>query len=544
MLNLDTHILLFALSGQVTAAERKILSADDWSISAIVLWEIARLAELRRISVDLEDREVARLLSRIHTWPIDLAVCRHLRLLDVRGDPADDFNRRHEPGAPGAPRHQRQAATTVEEGAARAIRSRHAVAESPARRRLPRRLDCRRRAGTAAAPPPAQLAANYVPPPDDAAWARRDPAAAGFDPVKLEAAVEFARTHETERPRDYSDQQRIFGTPLGPLPAAARRHQRPHPPRRRHRRRVRRHRGGGAGLQRRQEHALDAARRGARPRAHQGHRRPRRRPGQGRRLRLAAEPGHHVAPPRHADQRVGRARSSASRTPSSASRSSARARASRASCRRRARYYEYNDVRVNRFAISLLRVWKRPLPRGVPRRGDDADRRQHDVAVDSLSGRRRGRGRPEVPTVSGGTRWGGGVWMNSRDAARFGLLFLRRGQWGSRTVISSDVGARRDDAQRAEGRLRLPVVAQHGAEAVAVNAGQRRLPPSALAATRSGSIPNTTWSSSGGGTRATAPSSSPRRRGAAASGCASFTGTVTENGCDCGGKHTLSSHAW
>ena len=25
---------------------------------------------------------------------------------------------------------------------------------------------------------------------------------------------------------------------------------------------------------------------------------------------------------------------------------------------------------------------------------------------------------------------------------------------------------------------------------------------------------------------------------------ASFTGTSTEKGCDCGGKHTLSSHAW
>lgn len=25
-------------------------------------------------------------------------------------------------------------------------------------------------------------------------------------------------------------------------------------------------------------------------------------------------------------------------------------------------YYEYNDVRINRFALSLLRVWKRPLP--------------------------------------------------------------------------------------------------------------------------------------------------------------------------------------
>jgi hypothetical protein len=25
-------------------------------------------------------------------------------------------------------------------------------------------------------------------------------------------------------------------------------------------------------------------------------------------------------------------------------------------------YYEYNDVRVNRFSLSLLRLWKRPLP--------------------------------------------------------------------------------------------------------------------------------------------------------------------------------------
>ena len=68
--------------------------------------------------------------------------------------------------------------------------------------------------------PPQQLAADYVPPPDDTIWARRDPAAAGFDPAKLEAAIEFARTHETQRPRDFSDQERIFGKPLGPLPAS------------------------------------------------------------------------------------------------------------------------------------------------------------------------------------------------------------------------------------------------------------------------------------------------------------------------------------
>ncbi len=65
-----------------------------------------------------------------------------------------------------------------------------------------------------------QLVADYVPPPGDSDWARRDPAAAGFDPAKLEAAVEFARTHETQRPRDFSDQERIFGKPLGPLPGS------------------------------------------------------------------------------------------------------------------------------------------------------------------------------------------------------------------------------------------------------------------------------------------------------------------------------------
>jgi CubicO group peptidase (beta-lactamase class C family) len=37
--------------------------------------------------------------------------------------------------------------------------------------------------------------------------------------------------------------------------------------------------------------------------------------------------------------------------------------------------------------------------------------------------------------VSGGTRWGGGLWMNSEDLARFGLLILNRGQWGGRQLV-------------------------------------------------------------------------------------------------------------
>jgi PIN domain nuclease of toxin-antitoxin system len=89
MLNLDTHVLLYAVAGELTAAERRRLSADSWSISAIVLWEIAMLAELGRIEIDLDDAELTRVLARVHTWPITTEVCRELRHLDIRSDPAD-----------------------------------------------------------------------------------------------------------------------------------------------------------------------------------------------------------------------------------------------------------------------------------------------------------------------------------------------------------------------------------------------------------------------------------------------------------------------
>jgi PIN domain nuclease of toxin-antitoxin system len=91
MLNLDTHVLLHALAGSLTARERRLLSGNSWSISAIVLWEIAMLAELGRIELDLDDAELTRVLSRIHTWPITLEVCRELHRLDVRSDPADEL---------------------------------------------------------------------------------------------------------------------------------------------------------------------------------------------------------------------------------------------------------------------------------------------------------------------------------------------------------------------------------------------------------------------------------------------------------------------
>ena len=70
MLNLDTHVLLHALGGRLTARERTLLSRELWSISAIVLWEIAKLAQLGRIEVDLDHPQVVQALTAVHVWPI------------------------------------------------------------------------------------------------------------------------------------------------------------------------------------------------------------------------------------------------------------------------------------------------------------------------------------------------------------------------------------------------------------------------------------------------------------------------------------------
>ncbi len=105
MLNLDTHSLVYALSGDLTADERDLLSADEWSISAIVLWELAKLVQLGRIEMNLESPEVVRTLTAIHTWPLDLAVCRQSTRLDFTADPADETHCRHQHRAPRAARH-------------------------------------------------------------------------------------------------------------------------------------------------------------------------------------------------------------------------------------------------------------------------------------------------------------------------------------------------------------------------------------------------------------------------------------------------------
>jgi CubicO group peptidase (beta-lactamase class C family) len=101
-------------------------------------------------------------------------------------------------------------------------------------------------------------------------------------------------------------------------------------------------------------------------------------------------------------------------------------------------YWEYNDVRINRFALSLLEVWKKPLPNvlkdEIMDRIGASDTWQYHGYYNSqvsLGGRR-------IESVSGGTRWGGGLWISARDEARFGYLILRQGRWKGKQIISQN----------------------------------------------------------------------------------------------------------
>ncbi len=91
MLNLDTHILINALAGDLTAAESRLLRGHRWSISAIVLWEIAKLAQLGRLELALDDPSVVRAFGSVHIWPLTIEVARASTRLDIRSDPAGEL---------------------------------------------------------------------------------------------------------------------------------------------------------------------------------------------------------------------------------------------------------------------------------------------------------------------------------------------------------------------------------------------------------------------------------------------------------------------
>jgi CubicO group peptidase (beta-lactamase class C family) len=275
-------------------------------------------------------------------------------------------------------------------------------------------------------------AAVYYPP--VGSWEKRTAASLGMDQAALDAAVEYARTHETKREMDFSDQERIFGTLLGSVPN------------------IRAHTNGlviykgyvvaefgdttWADPTYSVAKSMMATVAGIAVR-------------DGKIPNLEAPVGQLVKDggydsPRNSlvtwkmhlhqetewegemfgkkDDFVGtKAFGEGERKPRE--------------LKRPGTYYEYNDVRINRLGLSLLRVFKESVP--------DIFRRE---VMDPIGASNTWRWIPyhnsfvevdgrKLASVSGGTRWGGGVWINAQDMARFGYLWLRGGKWGDKQIV-------------------------------------------------------------------------------------------------------------
>jgi CubicO group peptidase (beta-lactamase class C family) len=281
----------------------------------------------------------------------------------------------------------------------------------------------------------AQTSAPYYPP--QGQWAKKAPAEVGMDAAKLNAAIEFAKGRETnltQWPRDYANQEKIFGSLLGPIP---------------------KNRAATNGVVIRNGYVV----------AEFGD-------------VNAADPTYSVAKSmlstvagiavregliKDLDAPVGSQIKDGGYASAQNSKVTWRMHLQQETewegemwgkkhdfvgtvafgeGERKPRalqapgtFYEYNDVRINRFSLSLLRLFKKPVPevfrdevmnvigasntwQWIPYKNSYAD-------VDGK----------KLPSVSGGTRWGGGVWISAMDMARFGYLWLRNGKWGSKQIV-------------------------------------------------------------------------------------------------------------
>lgn len=265
-------------------------------------------------------------------------------------------------------------------------------------------------------------------------WVRKTPAEMGMDPAKLAEAIAFAQSHETERARDFSDQQQTFGTPLGSLP-------------------TRRAATNGvviykgyvvaefgdtnfvdptysvaksmlstvAGIAVRDGRIGNLDEPVARLVNDGGYASPHNAPITWKNHLQQESEWEGTLWGKNANFIGHEAFGAGERKPRE--------------FQQPGTFYEYNDVRINRFALSLLRVFGRQVPdvfedevmkpigasntwKWVP---------YHNSYVD-LNGKL-------AASVSGGTRWGGGMWINSWDMARFGYLWLRGGNWAGKQIL-------------------------------------------------------------------------------------------------------------
>jgi CubicO group peptidase (beta-lactamase class C family) len=272
----------------------------------------------------------------------------------------------------------------------------------------------------------------YFPP--AGSWAHKSPASLGMDPAKLREAIAYASSHETERAKDFSDQQQTFGQPLGSLP-------------------TRRAATNGVviykgyvvaefgdtnfvdptysvaksmlstvtGIAVRDGKIADLNQPVGQTVQDGGYASPH---------NAAITWKHHLQQEsewegsmwgKNADFVGIDAFGAGERKP----------RVLEAP----GQHYEYNDARINRFALSLLRVFGKPVPEVFQQEVMDpigASNTWKWVPYTNSYVELNGK---LVPSVSGGTRWGGGMWIDSWDMARFGYLWLRGGAWAGKQIL-------------------------------------------------------------------------------------------------------------
>ena len=136
--------------------------------------------------------------------------------------------------------------------------------------------------------------------------------------------------------------------------------------------------------------------------------------------------------------------------------------------------YKYNDTRVNVLALAALNILRRPLPQVLKEKIMDPIGASNTwrwfgydnawVVID---------GQP-VQSVTGGGHWGGGMFINAYDMARFGLLHLAPGQMGRPATALRAVDPHGADADRRPVALRIyQLSAQHRPQAASERAADR-----------------------------------------------------------------------
>ena len=100
--------------------------------------------------------------------------------------------------------------------------------------------------------------------------------------------------------------------------------------------------------------------------------------------------------------------------------------------------YKYNDTRVNALALAATTVWRKPLPEVLREQVMQPIGASNTWAWTGYKNAWIVLDGKMIQSVSGGGHFGGGLFINAYDMARFGLLTLRNGNWNGKQIIPQD----------------------------------------------------------------------------------------------------------